>query len=280
LRGVVNERGDFLITTLPVFDLEETPSGAAAIAEFADGGGWTTHVVLVNPSDAAVNGSVQFINNAGSIIQTTPYALAPRSSARIVRDGSSPNPQTGSIRILSPVFAFSVMSYTSSDVTVTQTAIPILNAAERFRMYVESGPGLRTAVAIANTSASATEVNLEASGLTAALSIPANGQTAMFLDEAPGFSSLAAAFQGVLRITSAAPITVTGLRFRTNERGEFLITTTAAVDESASAPASAFIPYWIDGAGYSTQFVLFGRATSGALLFLDSAGNPAPLPFR
>jgi hypothetical protein len=100
----------------------------------------------------------------------------------------------------------------------------------------------------------------------------------MFLDEAPGLSSLASAFQGVLRITSATPITVAGLRFRTNERAEFLITATAAADESASA--APFFPYWIDGAGYSTQLVLFGPATSGAVLFHDPAGNPAPLPFR
>src|SRR5207249_3933398 len=67
LRGFTNDRGEFLITTLPVVDIGITLPESTTIAHFADGGGWTTQIVLVNPSDAVVNGNVQFISRAGQI---------------------------------------------------------------------------------------------------------------------------------------------------------------------------------------------------------------------
>jgi hypothetical protein len=53
LRGAVNDRGDFLFTALPVVDLEALPAGPVTIAQFAQGAGWTTQVVLVNKPDGA-----------------------------------------------------------------------------------------------------------------------------------------------------------------------------------------------------------------------------------
>src|SRR5262249_53325447 len=48
LRGLTNERSEFLITTLPVADLS-VASGSDPILfpHFADGGGWTTQILLV-----------------------------------------------------------------------------------------------------------------------------------------------------------------------------------------------------------------------------------------
>ena len=39
-------------------------------------------------------------------------------------------------------------------------------------------------------------------------------------------------------------------------------------------------PHFAEGAGYSMQFILFGRAASGTISFFDQAGNPASLAFR
>src|SRR5215510_1998477 len=63
LRGFTNERGEFLITTLPVVDLSApSPAGTIAIPHYADGGGWKTQIVLVNPGDRALAGTVQFFD--------------------------------------------------------------------------------------------------------------------------------------------------------------------------------------------------------------------------
>src|SRR5262249_49101193 len=60
LRGLINERGDFLITTLPVIDLNKPPSGQVVIPHFADGSGSATQIVLVNPADTLITGTIQF----------------------------------------------------------------------------------------------------------------------------------------------------------------------------------------------------------------------------
>src|SRR5206468_5366731 len=60
IRGFLNERSEFLATTLPVADPDALPSGSVYFPQFADGGGWTTQFVLVNPSDQAISGTLSF----------------------------------------------------------------------------------------------------------------------------------------------------------------------------------------------------------------------------
>jgi hypothetical protein len=103
----------------------------------------------------------------------------------------------------------------------------------------------------------------------------------MFLNEIPGFANLGTFIQGVLRITAPTPLAVTGLRGHTNERGEFLITAMPPVDDlSTAAGSEVLFPHFAEGVGYSMQFILFGRTSSGTMYFIDQAGNPASLLFR
>src|SRR5262249_29988046 len=84
LRGTRNERGDFLMTSLPIAELGQTVARTTRIAHFASGAGWSTQVVLVNPSNDVINGTVDFIGSIGQMIRSVPYTLSPRSSSRIV----------------------------------------------------------------------------------------------------------------------------------------------------------------------------------------------------
>jgi glucose/arabinose dehydrogenase len=280
LRGIINERADFLITTLPVVDLDSSTPSGTIISHFASGGGWTTQVILINPSDLPISGNAQFLNRSGQLIQATPYSVQPRSSARILTTSPTSDIQTGSVRLSTPTPAVSIFSFQSNGITVSQAGVPTIPLGTAFRAYVETGTTIRSGIAVANPTTAAVDVALELSGLTAILPIPANGQAVMFLDEIPAFSSLPP-FQGVLRMTSTTPIAVTGLRGRTNERGEFLTTTTTPVDETAlTGSTEMFFPHFAEGGGYSMQFVLYGRATSGTTYFFDQAGNPAFLIFR
>src|SRR5262249_13503036 len=214
-------------------------------------------------------------------IQTLGYSLAPGGTTRILAATSSQRPQTGQVRISTPVFAFSILSLNSNGVMVTQAGIPSIPAGRAFRTYVEKGPSVRSGIAVANPSAEAVNVGLETAGLTSPLSMPANGQTAMFLDEIPGFSGLPDSFEGVLEVKSDAPVAVTGLRSHTNERGEFLITATPPVDESKPRQSTElFFPHFADGAGYSMQFIVFGDTASGTISFFNQSGNLVSLEFR
>jgi hypothetical protein len=194
----------------------------------------------------------------------------------------------------------SIFSFRNAGVTVTEAGVPAIRTAAAFRLYAESAGNfaqfqagsIQTGIAVANALATPSTVAFEltrldgtATGLTGAVSVPANGQTALFLNQAPGFAAMPATFQGVLRISAAAGISVVGLRGRYNERGDFLITTTPPVaEDSPASPAEMLFPHIVEGAGYTTQFILFsgspGQASSGALRFLSQGGQPLVLDVR
>src|SRR5262249_3177899 len=96
LRGYTNERSEFLITTLPIASLNAGSDATVIFPHFADGGGWSTQIVLVNPSDEILTGTIRFSGQgtatavAEPVIVTVdnqtgssfPYSIAPRSARR------------------------------------------------------------------------------------------------------------------------------------------------------------------------------------------------------
>ena len=115
--------------------------------------------------------------------------------------------------------------------------------------------------------------------------IGSNSQVSMFIDQLPGFENLPVPFRGVLRIsTTGAGISVSGLRGRYNERGEFLMSTAQPVDENAPSTSSdLFFPNFSQSGGSTTQFVLFPRSnlpTSGQLEFFLQTGQRMNLPLN
>ena len=130
-----------------------------------------------------------------------------------------------------------------------------------------------------------TRLDGTSTGLTGTVTVPGNGQTALFLNQAAGFAAVPASFQGLLRISAASAISVVGLRGRYNERGDFLITTTPPVAEDEPSNAAELVfPHIVEGAGYTTQFILFsgkpGQAASGSLRYLSQEGQPLMLGIR
>ncbi|MBI4472186.1 MAG: hypothetical protein HY646_05925 [Acidobacteria bacterium] len=312
LRGFTNQRGEFLITTLPVLPLSSSTSGSLVLPHFADGGGWSTQAVLVNPTDQTLTGSVSFLSSGGSspaaaititvngeVNSVFPYSIAPRSSRRLQTMGGSGQTLSGSVRITASgtsavPSALLIFSFTRPDnaVTVSEAGVQSSRASTAFRMFSETSGvsgqtgSIRTGIAVANSSTAPTTLLLDVTnlegvslGLSTTLSVPASGQIAKFLDEL--ISALPSQF--VLRVTSSsAPVTLVGLRGRYSERADFLITTMVASDENDPASSvETFFPHIVDSGGYNTQLILFsGRAsqqTSGQLRFLDQRGYPLNL---
>jgi len=318
LRGLLNERSEFLITTLPVVPLAAV-SGTQVLPYFADGAGWTTQILLVNPSDAPVNGTIQFFDRgsdttsglpvsvrvAGQAAASFVYSIPARSSRRIVTAGGGSSITSGSVRIvpaagLGAPSVCNVFSYKPGAITVSEAGIPVVPAGRAFRMYVESSGkfnaseagSIQSGIAIANASPDAVSVQAEVRSLAGSLlgsanvRVPANGQVAMFLNQIAGLQNLPEAFQSVLRVfSSSSAVSITGLRARYNERGDFLITTTSPFDE-ADVPATtpSLIPHLAVGGGYSTQFILLNpppsQTRTGVLRFQTSSGEPLTLALR
>jgi hypothetical protein len=206
--------------------------------------------------------------------------------ARFQTDGTSTTAQSGSVRVLpadgniAPA-AISIFTYRANGVTVSQAGAATLPDGTVFVLHGELSGTIRTGLAVANPSGVPLTVTITFGGKVANLDIPANGQRAFFLNEIPQFASLSLPAQGVISVSGSSPFAVTGIRGRTNERRDFLITTTAAVNPFALVTGVELVfPFFADGAGYSTQFILFGSSAAGTMYFFDPTGQPKTLLFQ
>jgi hypothetical protein len=318
VRGFVNKRHEFLMSSLPVAPISNPYAGRLAIPQFADGGGWQTDVILVNPTDTMIAGDLRSYGPSGDqplghilngiYNDVFSYSIPPRSSTVFQSDGTMPDIQVGSIVVnpdstsYSPS-AFVIFRFSENGITVTETSVQAdHNGGTTLSIFVESegalgDPGsLQSGIAITNSgNAQPTYVHFELYrldgtliGRSSDILVPNQWQTAMFLDQIPGLPSIQSPFQGTLRIQATsnrftpAGISATGLRCRFNERGDFLITTTPMISEvfSTSSPELLF-PQLVIGDGYSAEFVLFSDdGSTGKMSFFDQNGNQLELPLK
>ncbi len=303
LRGRLNERGEFLITTLPVADLSETEDAPAVLPHFVDGGGWSTRAVLINPFDVPIAGEIRFMNSTGAVqSETARYMLPARSAHAVASSGAAPAVRSGWIWVIAdaegrtPVSA-AIFSYRSGGVTTTEASVAAVRPANSTRLFVDAlgamnsgeADAYRTGVALANPAGVAASVRLDfyATGtpnaVTATVDVPAGAHISMFVDQIPGFENLPVPFRGLLRVRTAGAggIAVTGVRGRYNERREFLITTTPAFSDESSVNADIF-PQFSFGGGYMTTVVLLGSPggppLAGTLSGYSSSGLKLALP--
>ena len=264
LRGLTNERSEFLVTTLPVAPLFAASTGELGFPHYAEGGGWSTQLILVNPTDQVMTGVTGF---------DTPYTIAPRSAYRFALNGGADTVHSGAVRVLPNGPAPSgllIFSYRPNGITITEASVPASRIGPAFRMYAEPQTGL----AITNLGFGTTTVTLELRTFageivgTATVSLAASTHLAMFLKEFSQFASLPPSFQGVLRVTGTS-ISMIGLRTQYNERGDFLITTTPAVSESDPSPSELVFPHVVQGAGYTTEVVMFSTLPGSSSGFVD-----------
>jgi hypothetical protein len=317
LRLFASERnnGDSLLTTLPVTDLSASAAATVYLPHFVDGAdGFKTQVILVNPTDSTLTGTIQFFNQGSATVPATPisisangqnsatftYTIPGQSSYKLVTDGLLPRTVAGSVRVtpatgVAPT-ALAVFSFKPGAITLAEAGVRgVVGSA--FRIYAEentatAGVGaIQTGFAIANLSADPATVNLEltkldgtSTGITNSVTIPGNGQIAAFVHDV--FPTLTFPFQGILRVSRAGGgsggLSVVSLRLRYNERGELLMTTMPPSNESDNPPTSELLfPQLVNGGGFTTQFILFsgsaGQMSSGNLSFLAQDGTPLSL---
>jgi hypothetical protein len=318
IRGLLNERSDFIITTLPVVDTTAAPAnGTVVVPRFTDGAEWTTHIILVNSTDTAMTGTVEFRNESGAVANVTvagqtassfPYSIPRRASQKLSTSGAGAVAVSGSVRILpsgngaAPV-PLVVFSYRPAAITVTEAGVPARSSTS-LRAYVESSGAsgqagnIQTGIAVTNNGSTTANVTFElfnldgsSAGLTpVTIPLAPFGHVGRFLTEIFQNQIVPNPFKGIVRIStnSSSGISVVGLRGRYNERQpnpEFLITTTPPSIESSPRNANElFFPQLANAGGYTTQLILFsgtaGQSSSGALRFFTQNGLTWNLPLR
>ena len=312
LRGFTNEAGEFLMTTLPVAPLSPASKETVYIPHFAAGGGWVTQVILVNPTDSMITGTVGFLGPGSGTAAASPviltlddgstgsdfdYSIPPRSSQRFITSNPFGALNSGSVRAVpdsgnAAPSGLVVFSYAPAGKTLSEAGVPALPKGSAFRSYAEASgmPGqvgsISTGLAITNVGDASNTVTLEVTHLNGSLAaapetltLPPSGQVARFLYD---IFSLPDNFSGVLRVTSAADIAIVALRLRVNKNGEIKVTTlTPSNERDPSTSEERFFAHLADSGGWSTQFILFsgtaGQASTGTLSFIDTEGKPLDL---
>jgi hypothetical protein len=311
LRCFTNERSEFLMTSMPVLDLSMTASrDPAAIPHFAQGGGWATSIVAVNPTDQILQGSFESYSDDGTLLAAKSYAVQPNSSSVQQLANTAEQTQTGWIRVVpaqsaSVPVCISIFSFQENGITVTTAGSAAEPPNKSFRSYFEYDSGFQagesntvgTGIAIVNASSHEATIYFEPtsslgfpligfSPLIGSLTLPAHGHRSLFLNEINPYP-INLPSSGVYRIwtDSTEGISVTGIRGRHNERREFLISMTPPVPETyerAALPAS--FPHIAAGGGYSTETILTGctpgGGVSGKVRYFSQSGEPMPLPLK
>ena len=311
MQGLINERNDFLFTTLPVARLGNWNRGGLVVfPHFVVGAGWTTDVLLINRGNTPLSGMIEFWDPSGQPAPVTingvsdtrfEYTIAARASKRLKASGGA-SMSSGSAQLTptdaEPVPAgFTVFSLKTNGTTVAMAGVAGNVGGTSFRMYgeIQGSPGsigsVATAFAIANRAADPVTVTVEgnrfdgsSTGPAGTLVVPGNGQVALSLTDVPGFESLETPFEGLLRLSSSGTVYVIGLRARRNELGEYLIAPTPPLGNETNYWPVHF-PYIVDSGGYSTKFIFLGSfpgySNLGELRVFSQSGEslgllPAP----
>ncbi|MBZ5554985.1 MAG: DUF11 domain-containing protein [Acidobacteriia bacterium] len=285
LRLTLNQRGETLLTTTPVADMTQAATSAPLnFAQVADGGNFTTALVLMNPGAAVETGTIRLFQNDGTPLavhrvgdpegtaSTFSYSIPARGLYVLQTDGAPSVINTGSAQVIpdagmtAPAGAglfrnTPIGTLASSQVVVSESGVPAALPTTHALIYLDQSQGHLTGLALAAPTATPVEVSLRALQTdgatvvgTGSVTLVGNGHDARFAQEY--ISNLPADFTGVLEITAPTPVVVLTLRGLTNRRGEFLMTTFPVADFNRAAPVPILFPQIADGGGFQTQIIL------------------------
>jgi hypothetical protein len=298
LRGTNNQRNDFLMTTTPIADLTQSLGFTPTyFPHFADGGGYTTSLVLLNTSAGIEMGTLRILDDNGTPLPVIPfggtsdssfrYSIPPGGFFLFRTDGSPADLRTGWIYLTpdsgnpTPIGS-AVLGNNPVDILVSETGVSSTTSTTHARVYVDLSNNHNIGLAISNvtdTDASIIVNAFQTDGVTAAgtsqgpIPLRANGHAAAFVDAL--VSGLPGEFTGVLDISATTPFAALTLRSLLNERDDFLMTTFPVADANRAAPAPVVFPQIADGGGSTTQFILLssGASSSVTLNFYDDSGQ-------
>lgn len=300
LRMTTNQRGEPLFSTTPIADLNQRRSrNPIYFPQLADGGGWTTSVILFNTSGAIEEGSIDIFDDNGFPFSVRladgrsgssfRYVIPAGGALCLQTDGSPGEQKAGWARLIPDLYgtvpiASGVFSFNPFSALTTESGIPSAIPTTHARVFVDLTKNHNTGLAIANLAGTTSSLEIRAfqkDGVTPAgvnqepLLLAGSGHSAKFADQF--ISGLPAGFTGVLDISGSAPFAAITVRSLCNEREDFLLTTFPVADFARRAVSPVVFPRIVDGGGYMTQFILLSpEGTADATLILyDENGNPS-----
>jgi hypothetical protein len=288
-----------LLTSTPLANLTAQQSGSPlTFPHFADGGGYTNSVILLNTSSSAETGTIRFRNGSGTALPMTLNGVTasvftydiPADGAIVYETaGAAAAVTVGSIEVApaegsnAPVGS-GIFRFVQDGVVVTESGVPAARESNRVRVFVDRSGGHDTGIAFANPTSSSITLTLSMAFIdgigsgqpNVTLSLPPRGHTSQFIGELFFYP---AGSKGVVEVSSQSLFSTLTLRSLVNERGEFLLTTFPVADMTQPAPLLVF-PQIADGGGYKTEVILISPGdtmSSANVSVFDSQGRPLPV---
>jgi len=304
LKLLWNQRGETVMTSIPVVNISRPPvSEPVSIPLFADGGGFTTTLVLKNMSSVPQLGQLHFRGRDGSStsVQLTngqsggliPYVIPGNGIGLFMTDGAPGQTRIGSVEsvptggaMLPEVIA--TYRLTQNGVIVSESSVPATPKSTAFRLFADVSGGHDTGIAISNPWDFPVTVTERLNSLSnqsiaqTTFTLPARGMISRFVTDT--FTSVPSSFRGQVTVDSSYPLHVLNIRGFRNERGEFLMATLPAVDSWAPAPPELVFPQIVDGGGWKTEIILINAdrytESSSIIRLVPDTGTTFSLPLQ
>jgi sugar lactone lactonase YvrE len=300
LRQNANAHGEPLYSTLPVFDLASASSAETLVfPQIAAGGGYTTQLLLINTTVQTLSGTITLTDSDGNPLalssngQTSSqfsYSIDPHGTYRADFDRSAGTkagyalltPDSGTTAPSgSAVFEFRLNQH-----LVTEAAVAATSLTSSARIFVDN-VGCYTGVALANPAAESATVTFTlldrfGSSLdTINRTLPPKGHIAIFAHEL--FPGLSDSFTGLMDISSRTPVAPITLKFLTNARSEYVLTTLPVADLTRLPTArSVVFPQIALGGGFTTRLIFINpdknKTIAGKLSFFNSDSTSMTVP--
>ena len=301
LRESLNRSGEAMYSTLPVVDLNAAPvSDPVAFPHIAIGEGYTTQIVLINPTGQTIRGQIRLTDSGGQplvalVAQNTasdiPYEIPPHGTFQPELESVTglkvgyavATPDPGST---SPA-GTAIFLFRSNNQLVTEAGVAATPPTTAARIFVDHG-GTRTGVAIANAGTQTANMvitlldrnGFPKSSVTRAL--PPGNHLAIFAHEL--FPELVEGFTGLMEIQSTSPIVPVTLKLTTVNTATGLALTTLPIADLNRPPEAPLLifPQIAIGGGFSTRLILLNADAAfpsrGSLSFFQSDGNLMTVP--
>jgi len=290
LRATTNNHGDFIITAVPL-SVGSQPAAAGVFPQIADGQGYATEVILLNPTNSGIKGAIELSFNVSTdrgAGTRFPYEIPPGGVWKLRTSGTAADVHTGHGTIVpdgsnAAPLSMAILKQSTGTNLNFEAGIPAVGTLRRGMMFGVRNSSHRSVVAVAGTGdfrMTPYRADGSAAAATRTISLSANGRLAAFLDEL--IPDLPADFKGTVLIEASSAISMITLRTTINSSGAFLMAAMPMVNLDQPLPAgTSYFPQLADGGGFTTEFLLLSPvAATPTLRFFNPQGEPLSVPVR